>query len=183
MTTVRYGDFEWDEAKARANVRTHGVTFEEAATVFLDDLAVPYADPEHIDRLILVGMSLRLGLLLVVFAERAADEVIRIISARGAPHAASGGHMKKATRCGEPSAKPLRAFPEVDFSRLRRGRRGTYAHLLTGAAVRAVLIDRDLWDHFGSARAVNAALRTLVGAAGKTKRRKVRSGAGPRRAA
>jgi len=69
-----------------SNVRKHGVTFEEAATAFLDDLAVPYEDPVHDDRFILVGMSLQLNLLLVVFAERAraGAETVRIISARRA---------------------------------------------------------------------------------------------------
>jgi uncharacterized DUF497 family protein len=42
LTTIRVGEFEWDHAKARANVRKHGVTFEEAMTVFLDELAVPF---------------------------------------------------------------------------------------------------------------------------------------------
>ena len=84
MPTVRYGDFEWDAAKARANLRKHGVAFEEAATAFLDDLAVPYEDPAHPDRLILIGMSLQSNLLLVVFAERAGADVVRIISARRA---------------------------------------------------------------------------------------------------
>jgi hypothetical protein len=66
------------------HVRKHGITFEEAASVFLDDLAVPYADAMNQDRLILIGMSLRSNLLLVVFAERRSGEVIRIISARRA---------------------------------------------------------------------------------------------------
>lgn len=82
MPTVRYGDFEWEATKARANVRKHGVTFEEAATAFLDDLAVPYEDPTHHDRFILIGVSLQSNLLLVVFAERAGGDVVRIISAR-----------------------------------------------------------------------------------------------------
>src|SRR5579863_8867534 len=69
MSTVRVGEFEWDDAKARANVRKHGVTFEEAMTVFLDDLAVPFEEGQHPDRLVLVGES-RLGrTILVVFIE------------------------------------------------------------------------------------------------------------------
>ena len=40
-------EFEWDSPKAAANVRKHGVTFDEAATVFLDELAVSGADPDH----------------------------------------------------------------------------------------------------------------------------------------
>jgi len=84
VPTVRYGDFEWDATKARSIVRKHGVTFEEAATAFLDDLAVPFEDPIHTDRFVLIGMSARLNLLLVVFAERGRGEVVRIISARRA---------------------------------------------------------------------------------------------------
>ncbi len=84
MSTVRHGNFEWDSAKARANIRKHGISFEEAATVFLDDLSVPFADPDDSDRLVIIGMSLRLNLLLVVFAERGDAEIIRIISARRA---------------------------------------------------------------------------------------------------
>jgi uncharacterized DUF497 family protein len=84
VPTVRLGEFEWDEAKARANVRKHDVTFEEAMTVFLDTLAVPLEEPAHPERLVLIGQS-RVGrLLLVVFAERAASGIIRIISARRA---------------------------------------------------------------------------------------------------
>ena len=84
MGTVRVGEFEWDDAKAKANVRKHGVTFEEAMTVFLDELAVPFEEGEHPDWLVLVGES-RLGrTVLVVFTERVARGTIRIISARRA---------------------------------------------------------------------------------------------------
>lgn len=47
MPTVTHGEYEWDEAKARRNVRAHGITFLEAATVFDDLLLVPYYSPEH----------------------------------------------------------------------------------------------------------------------------------------
>jgi uncharacterized DUF497 family protein len=96
MPTVRHGDFEWDTVKARGNVRKHGVSFEEAATVFLDDLAVPYDDPLDRDRLILIGMSLLSNLLLVVFAERETATTILIISARRAT-----AHERKAYEEGE----------------------------------------------------------------------------------
>ncbi|MGD0947401.1 MAG: hypothetical protein ABSA52_08215 [Candidatus Binatia bacterium] len=84
--------------------------------------------------------------------------------------------MKKASKYCEPSAESLRAFPEVDFSQLQRGRRGKYAHLLTGEAVRAVVIDQDVWEHFGSARAVNSALRMLVHLATKARGKNVPKG-------
>jgi len=82
--TVRVGEFEWDETKARANVRKHGVTFEEAMTVFLDELAVPFEEGEHPDRLVLIGESGLGQTVLVVFTERLESGTIRLISARQA---------------------------------------------------------------------------------------------------
>lgn len=84
MATVRVGDFEWDEKKAEANLAKHGVSFPEAMTVFLDELAVPLQDTAHPERLVLIGES-RLGrVLLVVFTERLASGTLRLISARRA---------------------------------------------------------------------------------------------------
>lgn len=82
MSTFRFGDFEWDEAKARANLRKHGVSFSEAATCFLDAEAFTAPGKEHPDRFILIGLSRQLRVLFVVSAE--AGERIRIISARKA---------------------------------------------------------------------------------------------------
>ncbi|MBI2890263.1 MAG: BrnT family toxin [Nitrospirae bacterium] len=79
--------FEWDEAKNRANIRKHGVSFEEAQTVFLDENAVRFFDPDHSqdeDRFIMLGMSFKLGVLVVCHCFRKSDDVIRIISARKA---------------------------------------------------------------------------------------------------
>lgn len=76
-------EFEWDEAKAEANLRKHGVSFPEAATAFADSLAAIFSDPDHSAeevREILVGHSERNRLLVVSFTER--GENIRIISAR-----------------------------------------------------------------------------------------------------
>jgi uncharacterized DUF497 family protein len=75
--------FEWDPRKAEANRRKHGVTFEEASTVFTDTLSSTIPDPLHSDtedRFVILGESSRNRLLVVVFAER--GEQIRIISAR-----------------------------------------------------------------------------------------------------
>lgn len=74
----------WDDTKAAANVRKHGITFEEAATVLLDPLAITFADdhPSE-DRSITVGHSTLARLLVVVTPERR-DDRIRIISARKA---------------------------------------------------------------------------------------------------
>lgn len=78
---------EWDERKNRTNTRKHGVSFEEAQTVFLDENAIRYFDPDHSDeedRFIMLGMSFRLRVLLVCHCYRADDAIIRIISARKA---------------------------------------------------------------------------------------------------
>jgi uncharacterized protein len=78
-------DFEWDPAKAEANVKKHRVAFDEALSVFADPLARIFDDPDHSAdeaREILVGNSTRQRLLLVSFTERAGK--VRIISARRA---------------------------------------------------------------------------------------------------
>jgi hypothetical protein len=78
-------NFEWDSEKAARNSAKHGVSFEEAETVFGDPLGRIVADPrhsEHEERYVLLGLSHRQRLLAVMFTER--DEQIRIISARQA---------------------------------------------------------------------------------------------------
>lgn len=75
--------FEWDEKKARANMKKHGVSFDEAVTVFRDPLSITVADPEHSEteyRFLDIGMSDQGRLLVVSYTERAAR--IRIISSR-----------------------------------------------------------------------------------------------------
>ena len=79
--------FEWDARKNRANQKKHGVSFEEARTAFFDDHARVIADPEHSDdedRFVLLGLSAQLRVLVVCHCYRAADRVVRIISARRA---------------------------------------------------------------------------------------------------
>jgi uncharacterized DUF497 family protein len=76
-------EFEWDPKKAAQNLRKHGVSFHEAATVFGDLLSTTVADPDHSvneERYITVGMSDRRRL--VIVAHTARGERIRIISAR-----------------------------------------------------------------------------------------------------
>ena len=77
--------FSWDEKKAAQNARKHRVSFEEAMTVFLDENAVEFFDPDHSeaeDRFLLLGMSWRMRLLAVHYAVREYGRRIRIISAR-----------------------------------------------------------------------------------------------------
>jgi uncharacterized protein len=79
--------FDWDNAKAAANLKKHGVSFDEARTVFYDEFAVQFFDEEHSseeDRFILLGMDSSARLLVVVHCEMAEGEVIRIVSARKA---------------------------------------------------------------------------------------------------
>jgi uncharacterized DUF497 family protein len=77
--------FEWDSKKAQSNKRKHGITFEEASTIFGDPLSITIPDPAHSvgeDRFITVGTSVDNKLLVVVHTDR--DDIIRIISAPNA---------------------------------------------------------------------------------------------------
>jgi uncharacterized DUF497 family protein len=81
---VQVGEFEWDSAKAAANVKKHGVTFAEAMECFLDPLGIDLADPAHPNRIILIAVSRANRILFVVYAERLQGAILRIISARRA---------------------------------------------------------------------------------------------------
>jgi len=79
--------FTWDEEKAKANIRKHGVSFEEASSVFADENARLKHDPEHSDeedRFIILGFSSKLHILVVCHVFRQGGEVIRLITARKA---------------------------------------------------------------------------------------------------
>ena len=84
MTVLR---FEWDPAKAAANIKKHGIAFDEAKSVFADERAKLIADPQHSDdedRFVLLGLSTKLKLLVVCHCYRSKSNTIRIISARKA---------------------------------------------------------------------------------------------------
>ena len=79
--------FEWDENKNQTNIQKHGISFEEAVTVFKDLDALIISDESHSnneDRFLLIGYSLKANLLVVCHCYRLNDSVIRIISARKA---------------------------------------------------------------------------------------------------
>lgn len=79
--------FEWDAAKAASNLRKHGISFEEARSVFHDELALQFFDADSSgeeDRFLMLGMSTEARILLVCHCEREDGHVIRIISARKA---------------------------------------------------------------------------------------------------
>jgi uncharacterized protein len=82
VATIAFGDFEWDPEKAQGNLEKHGVTFEEAASVFLDLDCMMVRDSMDPDRFVALGFSRLARLLFVVHIERA--ERVRIISARRA---------------------------------------------------------------------------------------------------
>ena len=83
MSTVRSGDFEWDDKKAAINERKHGVSFDEALTAFFDERHLTIEDPQrHEDRFVLIGMSKEARILYVVHAEIISRRRTRIISAR-----------------------------------------------------------------------------------------------------
>ena len=80
-------EFAWDRRKARSNAVKHGVSFEEAQTVFLDESARLIDDPDHSgeeDRFVLLGYSFQARCLIVSHCCRESDSVIRLISARRA---------------------------------------------------------------------------------------------------
>jgi len=85
-----YLKFEWDKKKEKANLKKHGVSFEEARTAFYDELAIQFFDPDHSDdedRFILLGTSYKLNTLVVCHCFRVDEMIIRIISARKADKA------------------------------------------------------------------------------------------------
>ena len=79
--------FVWDEKKNQANQKKHHVSFEEAQSVFFDEEAIEYFDPEHSEseeRFIMLGLSAHLRVLVVCHCYRESESVIRIISAKKA---------------------------------------------------------------------------------------------------
>ena len=79
--------FSWDDRKNIANQKKHRVSFEEAQTVFFDEHAIEYFDPDHSeseDRFLMLGLSYQVRVLVVSYTLRADGTEIRIISARKA---------------------------------------------------------------------------------------------------
>lgn len=80
--------FEWDARKALSNRKKHGISFDEAQSVFFDEFALQFFDEEHSaegeDRFVMLGLSHHSRILVVCHCEREEGNVIRIISARRA---------------------------------------------------------------------------------------------------
>ena len=89
--------FEWNPEKAEANRKKHGVTFEEARSVFYDDHAIEFYDDEHSeweDRFLLLGLSANMRLLLICHCYRDSENVIRVVSARKATKSESAHYWR-----------------------------------------------------------------------------------------
>jgi len=133
--------YEWDARKAAANRSKHGVSFEEAASVFRDPLSQTGDDPDHSlaeSRFITFGVSARGRLLVVAHAEQ--GDTIRIISARQ-----RGDELRS-------------EYKRSDFGRLARGK---YAHRSAGHS-NVVVLEPQVARAFPNDRAVNQALRALL---------------------
>jgi len=168
--------FEWDAAKARANLRKHGVSFEEASTVFYDELAVTGADPDHSvgeARFVTFGVSSDNRLLVVSHADAAIRSVLSVHARR---RRLKGAFMKKARSASE----ELRAeYKRPDFTRIERGK---YAARMK-ASSNVVVLDSENAAVFRNSVDVNKALHSLVDVARKAARPKASAQpAKPRRA-
>ena len=90
--------FEWDENKNQANIEKHGISFLEASTVFYDENAVLFDDPDHSeseDRFLIIGFSQKARICIVSHCYRGNDDVIRIISARKATKRESEAYNRR----------------------------------------------------------------------------------------
>ncbi|MFA6411272.1 MAG: BrnT family toxin [Syntrophales bacterium] len=92
--------FSWDNRKNDANKKRHGVSFDEAKTVFYDENAIRYFDPDHSDdddRFLMVGLSNKLRILIVCHCFGEEDSVIRIITARKATKSEEDNYWRERT--------------------------------------------------------------------------------------
>ena len=90
--------FEWDPKKAAENTRKHGVTFDEARSVFVDEHALLLDDPDHSttdDRFVLLGLSAAMRVLVVVHGYRDPEGIIRLISARKATRTERAHYLER----------------------------------------------------------------------------------------
>ena len=79
--------FKWDKKKEKINIKKHGISFEEANSVFYDEKAIQFFDPDHSEdegRFILLGISFKLRIMVVCRCFRESETVVRLVSARKA---------------------------------------------------------------------------------------------------
>ena len=159
-------DYEWDLSKAAANRQKHGVSFDEAASVFLDSLAISGPDPDSSigeGRYITFGHS-SLGLLVAWSRSFIRIELVKFESSvQGARRALKGNYMKKANP--QPLLEEMRKeYKRPDFSKLERGK--FYKQAVAGTHV--VLLKPSVAKAFPTSEAVNEALSGLLTLAQRT---------------
>jgi uncharacterized DUF497 family protein len=149
--------FEWDENKAARNLVKHGVSFEEAATVFNDLLSDTFDDPDHSAaerRFIIIGVSEKGRMLVVSHTDE--GEIVRIISAREPARGEREFYEKVEAEMEEDELRP-----EYDLSQLKGRARGKYVERYR-EGTNLVLLEPDVVAAFPDAKAVNEALRLLI---------------------
>jgi len=90
-------EFDWDDQKEATNIRKHGISFREATSVFFDENAIQFLDPDHSDdedRFLLLGLSVTLKTLVVCHCFREGETVVRIFSARKADKEEEGEYWR-----------------------------------------------------------------------------------------
>ena len=169
--------FEWDENKADENYNIHGVSFEEAKTVFNDPFSITIYDPDHSideDRYIDIGFSLKGRLIVVSYTER--KERIRIINSRNAEKKEQKTYFMKRKDNDISGVSDMR--DEYDFSDGERGKH--YQAYRKGHSVKirkndgsveehhfteaegSVMLDPDVKEHFPDSKSVNKVLREYI---------------------
>jgi uncharacterized DUF497 family protein len=146
--------FEWDAQKARSNLAKHGVSFEEASTIFGDSLSLTIPDPEHSRterRFVTMGSAFN-GNCSLLFIR--IEAIIFRSLARDAPAAESARVMKKASN--KSSRKQVRN--EYDFS---QGERGKYVRRYK-QGTNVVVLEPDVAKVFPNSKVVNVSLRGII---------------------
>jgi hypothetical protein len=146
-------DFDWDPLKAKANLQKHGVSFSEAMTVFGDWLSGTVYDAKHSDiedRYLTIGTSVEGNLLIVAHTYR--GNIIRIISARGAP---------RRERISDQVPPEDDLEPEYDFRSMGKVERGKFAKQYH-ERLRVIRLAEDVAPAFADEAAVNEALREYL---------------------
>ena len=145
--------FEWDGAKAERNRSKHGVTFDEAVTIFHDPLSATFDDPDHSTgerRLITVGYSSRERLLIVSHVE--SGETSGSLAQDQPPPQSVNAMKPKPT-------DDLRPEYDFDYSKAVRGK---YYKRLLKEGSNVVVLERDVAKAFPSSESVNEALRSVL---------------------
>jgi len=151
--------FEWDTKKAKKNLRKHGVSFEEAVTVFYDPLSATFDDPDHSvgeDLFITIGLSSRDRLIVVAKVYES--------STRGLQPRRRGKSMKDKQKKSQDEVRPEYNF---DYSRAVRGK---YYKRLMEEGSNVVVLEPDVAKAFHDSASVNEALRSLLDLTRSTQR-------------